>query len=73
MQDTWCGCTSSQCTHAKEQDFMVVDKHDFDQTQMKSTKFQELVYEAEGFTKEEKEELLNHINDITQQNLGITP
>jgi ClpP class serine protease len=52
---------------------MVVDKHDFDQTQMKSTKFQELVYEAEGFTKEEKEELLNHINDITQQNLGITP
>jgi hypothetical protein len=71
MTDTPCGCQNTQCSHQKEQDFMVVDQKDFDQTQIKSTQFQELVHEAEGFSQEEKNELLKHINDITQQNIGI--
>ena len=55
----------------KEKEFTIIDQKDFNQTQEKATDLKSLVYRAEWFAEEEKEELLKHIDEIAKQNLGV--
>gem|GEM_PF-5389681 len=48
----------------EQKDFMVVDKNSFDGDKKNIEDISSMIHEQDGFSKEEKKELLSHVYDL---------
>jgi len=55
----------------EQKDFMVVDKNSFDGDKKNIEDISSMIHEQDGFSKEEKKELLSHVYDLWMQKMQM--